>query len=243
MIVMIPTKARPATQTYKLLEASGFMVYHFIEPQDVKDYKVPNIVDIGADNKGISFVRNYMLNWARSNGHTHAIICDDDFDHFGTVKDKKSVREPNADALIKPFKVFCSSSFALAGINQRQFAWSETKPYKVNNGKMNGCIFINLKKTLWNYKDNTKEDLDFAMQCLDNSHSFIYFCKTFYNTPAIGSNSGGLHDLYSNNADSSWARNLNLAWPKYSKIIKQYGRIDCRVDFKSLAKDKGLDVK
>lgn len=243
MIALIPTKGRPCTSTYKLLQNSGFKVFHFIEPQEVKSYSVANVINIGENNRGISFVRNFMLEWARDNGHQFVVICDDDLNHFGVVKRKKSVKQPNADALLQPFKVFSNSNFALAGINQRQFAWSETKPYKINNGKVNGCIFVNLNRACWRYNEDTKEDIDFAMQCLDNRQSFIYFCKVFYNTPAIGSNFGGLHESYEANRDKTWSKRLHMDWPAHSKIITQYGRTDCRVDFKSLAKERGLDVR
>jgi ATP phosphoribosyltransferase len=35
MICFIPTKGRLNTKTYKLFEAVGIEVYHFIEPQEI----------------------------------------------------------------------------------------------------------------------------------------------------------------------------------------------------------------
>lgn len=242
MIVLIPTKGRAKTSTYKLLEESGFTVYHFIEPHEIGSYDVPNKVNILEDNRGITYVRNFMIEWAKAKKHETVLICDDDINSFGIAKNKRSTNLPNAEALIKPYAVFSKSSFALAGVNQRQFAWSETKPYRVNSGKVNGCVFVNLSKISWKYRDNTKEDIDFAMQCLSNRQSFIFFCRVFYNTPAIGTNKGGLHDEYANKNDSIWAKQLHLDWVNYSKIIEQYGRVDCRVDFKKLAKEMGLNV-
>ena len=242
MIALIPSKGRVNTSTYKLLMGSGFTVYHFIEPQEIDAYDVPNKISILEDNRGITYVRNFMLEWAKAQGHKTVLICDDDINSFGMAKNKRAGNRPNAEAIVKPFTVFSKSTFALAGVNQRQFAWSETKPYRVNSGKVNGCIFANLNKITWKYRENTKEDIDFAMQCLSNRQSFIFFCKVFYNSPAVGTNKGGLHESYVNKYDSIWAKQLHLDWINHSKIIEQYGRVDCRVDFKKLAKEMGLDV-
>ena len=65
MIAFIPSKGRPSTKTHEMFEASGFKVYHFIEPKDFDGYDVKNKINIGADDQGITFVRNFMLDFAR----------------------------------------------------------------------------------------------------------------------------------------------------------------------------------
>ena len=80
------------------------------------------------------------------------------------------------------------------------------------------------------------------MQCLDNLMSFVFFGKVFYNTQAIGTGKGGLHDLYDQNIDAKWAFKLKSDWIGYTKIVRQYGRVDCKVDYKQKAIDMGLKV-
>lgn len=242
MIAYIPSKGRPKTKTFTLLQASGFTTYHFLEPQDYDLYDVPNKVNILQNDKGITYVRNFMLDHAVANGVQFALVCDDDINSFGEAKNKKAKNTPNADALLKPYKIFSAGQFALGGFNQRQFAWSETKPYKVNQGKVSSCFFVNLKRVSWRYKEGMKQDLDFIMQCLDNRQSFVYFCRVFYNMPAIGSNLGGLHELYKQNKDALWARKVASDWSDYAKLIQQYGRTDVRLDYKQKAIDMGLKV-
>tara|TARA_R110000737_G_scaffold315862_1_gene325991 strand:+ start:579 stop:1310 length:732 start_codon:yes stop_codon:yes gene_type:complete len=242
VIALIPTKGRPETSTYKLLEASGFTVYHFVEPQELSDYDVPNKINIEQNNQGISYVRNFMLSFARKQALKHVLILDDDINAFGTAKSGKSVKQPNADALLKPMNIFMKSEFAIGGFNLRQFAWSEKKPYRVNTGKAEGCILCSIDRIKWDYESDTKEDRDFMMRCLDNRESFVYFCKTFYNTPAIGSNKGGLNDFYQAKRDAVWAQKVAKAWPEYSTLIKQYGRTDVKLDYKKKAHDMGLKV-
>jgi len=242
MIAFIPSKGRPSTKTHEMFEASGFKVYHFIEPKDFDGYDVKNKINIGADDQGITFVRNFMLDFARTNEIKHFIVCDDDVNKFGIVEGSRAVSLPNAEALLKPFNIFKKSDFALGGINQRQFAWSEKKNYRVNTGKVECCIFCQTDLITWRYKEDTKEDRDFVMQCLDNRQSFVSFSRVHLNMPAIGTGPGGLNDHYQNNSDAAWARKLVIDWPGYAKLIKQYGRTDAKLDYKQKAKDMGLKV-
>jgi len=242
VIAFIPTKGRPSTKTHELLEASGFTVYHFVEPQEFDSYALPNKVDIGRNDGGISYVRNFMLDYAQREGFRYVLILDDDINAFGTAKGGKAVKQPNADALIKPFSIFKKADFAIGGVNLRQFAWSGKKPYRGKNGKAEGCILCDIRKNDWRYKDDTEEDKDFVMQCLDKRQSFIFFCRTFYNTPAIGTNKGGLNELYRAKRDAVWAKKIARDWPDYAKLITQYGRSDVKLDYKKKAREMGLPV-
>jgi len=244
MIVCIPSLGRPQTWTHRLFEASGFTVYHFLEPQEIDHYEVPNKVNIEASGQGIAYVRNYIKSWAKERNHEHICVCDDDVTQFGKAIEGKCCRQPDASVLSKPFEYFKRSGFALGGINQRQWAWNENKNYKVNSGKVEQLHLLNLKRVHWDYDErcNGKEDKDFLMQCVNHGESFLFFPKVYLSSPVIGSNNGGLNAFYSEKADSRVAYRLANKWPEYSKIIKQNGRIDCRLNYKALAKDKGMRI-
>lgn len=184
-----------------------------------------------------------MLQFARQENIDFFVCCDDDITQFGKAVGSKAIKGQNANDLIGPLELFQRSGAALAGVNQRQFAWSEKKAVKLNNGKAAGCVFLNTQKVTWAYRENTKEDLDFTMQCLDNRQNFLFFARTFYSTPAIGSNAGGLHEDYRHKRDAKWAIEIQKAWPNYAKIIEQYGRMDVRLDYKRKALDMGLQVR
>ena len=244
MIVCIPSLGRCETKTYRLFEQSGFEVFHFLEPQEMLDYNVPNKVSIEAKGKGIVYVRNFIKSWAKNNGHTHVCVCDDDVNHFGKAIQKRSRKFPGADVLKEIFVKFQQSGAAVGGINQRQYAWSETKSYKINRGKVEQLCLLNLGKVLWDYDESCagKEDKDFVMQCIKNKQSFLFFPKVFLSAPVIGTNDGGLNWFYSQKKDGEAACRLASKWPKYSKIIKKKGRIDCRLNYEAFAKDQGLRV-
>ena len=65
MICYIPSKGRKDTKTYKLFLEAGIEVRHFIEPQEIELYNVPNKVSIEQNDQGIAYVRNYMLDYAK----------------------------------------------------------------------------------------------------------------------------------------------------------------------------------
>lgn len=241
MIVCIPTKGRPKTATYRLFEGSGFHVFHFIEPQEFEEYDVPNKVNIKDSDKGVTWVRNFINNWARQNNHQFICVCDDDITQFGVAQNQKAIKKPNADALKHIFEFFECGDFAMCGINQRQFAWSEKRNVCVNHGKFTSMVMLNLQKISWEYRGH-KEDLDFAMQCLDNRQNMVYFPKVFYSAPAIGSNAGGLHDWYEAKGDAKAAQDIVRLWPDYATIKEQFGRIDVKLDMKAKARDMGLKI-
>jgi hypothetical protein len=242
MIVCIPTKGRPSTATHKLFKANGVDVYHFVEPQDLSAYDVPNMVDIGANDKGVTYVRNFISNWARANGHRYICVVDDDVTEFGRAKNNKAVKWPDAEALLQVFDFFERGYWALGGINQRQFAWSEKKNYRINSGKVEILNMMDLNRCSWDYREGGKEDRDYLMQCLDNRENFIFFPRTFLSCPAIGTNEGGLHEYYTSGADNEAAHGLCERWGKYAKIKEQFGRVDVKLDYKQKALDVGLKV-
>lgn len=244
MIICIPSLGRPKTKTHLLFEQSGHTVYHFLEPQEISEYDVENKVSIEASGKGIVYVRNFIKRWAKHNGHDYICVCDDDVNHFGKAIQKKSVKLPGADVLQEVFVKFQQSGVAVGGINQRQYAWSETKSYKINRGKVEQLCLLNLSKVSWDYDEYCagKEDKDFVMQCIENKRNFVFFPKVFLSSPVIGSNNGGLNWFYSQKKDGEAACRLASKWPKYSKIIKQQGRVDCRLNYEAYAKDQGLKV-
>ena len=134
MVAFIPTKSRFKTKTYKLFESVGINVYHFIEPQEYELYNVPNKINIGQNNKGVSYVRNFMLSYAKDKDYDWVIFCDDDVSSFGIydVKTKKTIKK-DASVWFEIYKKAKNLPFELVGLNYRQYAWTQKKSYSINN--------------------------------------------------------------------------------------------------------------
>lgn len=235
MICFIPTKGRLNTKTYKLFEQVGIEVKHFIEPQEIDKYQVPNKVSILENNKGIAYVRNFMLNYARKNNYEWIIMCDDDIDHFG-IYDNANIKK---DASIW-FNILDKAKklpFELIGINYRQLAWTEKKTYSINKKFAEVCVLMNVSKIKWNYRSefNLKEDRDFALQTIKYGNGILRFNKYFYNCPDVGTNIGGLQDEYKQKKDEDSAKKMCREWHPFVTLKKKGDRIDIKTDLKSLS--------
>jgi hypothetical protein len=235
MICFIPTKGRLNTKTYKLFQDVGIEVKHFIEPQEIERYQVPNKVSILENNKGIGYVRNFMLNHARENNHEWVLICDDDVTSFG-IYNGKTIKQ---DASIW-FKILDKAKklpFELIGINYTQHAWHEKTSYSINKKFAEVCILMNVSKIKWNYRQefNLKEDRDFALQTIKNGNGILRFNHFWFSCPDVGSNNGGLCDEYKLKKDEESAKKMCYEWKPFITLKKKGERIDMKTNIKAIA--------
>lgn len=235
MICFIPTKGRVNTKTYKLFQDVGIEVKHFIEPQEIEKYQVPNKVSILENDKGIGYVRNFMLHYARQNNYEWVIICDDDVDHFG-VYDNCNIKK-DASIWLHIFDKIKDLPFELVGINYRQLAWTEKTNYSINKKFVEVCILMNISKIKWNYRSkfDLKEDRDFALQTIKNGNGILRFNKYFYNSPDVGTNTGGLQNKYKAKKDEESAKKMCYEWHPFVTLKKKGDRVDIKTDIKALA--------
>ena len=235
MIVCIPSKGRPNTVTYRIFEEAGYEVYHFVEPQEVDAYKqVPNRIDIGENDRGVTYVRNFMLKWCQEKNIDWAWFCDDDVIGFG-VYNGKTVRK-NAEVLKAVEKKAMQLPFEIVGLNYVQYAWTEKKNYSINTKFAEVCILMNVSAIDWSYNEDTKEDRDFAMQTIQNGHGVLRFNHVWFSCPNVGSNEGGLHDWYASKKDRDAAKKMALSWSPWVTLKKKGGRLDIKTDIKGFAK-------
>lgn len=243
MICFIPTKGRLNTKTYKLFQEVGIEVKHFIEPQEIDKYQVPNKVSILENNKGIGYVRNFMLNYARENNFEWVLICDDDVDHFG-IYDNGNIKK-DASIWLDIFNKIKCLPFELIGINYRQLAWTEKTNYSINKKFAEVCVLMNVSKIKWNYRPefNLKEDRDFSLQTIQKGNGILRFNKYFYNCPDVGSNPGGLQCEYKAKKDEESAKKMCREWHPFVTLKKKGERIDMKTDLKSLATYYKKEIK
>jgi hypothetical protein len=237
MIACIPTKNRLSTKTYKLFESVGIKAYHFIEPQEINEYDVPNKISIEANGQGIAYVRNFILDWAR--GKTDWIImCDDDVSEFGIAIGNKCITK-DASIFFDIHKKVSSLPFEMVGINYRQHAWHEKKQYNINKKFVEVCVMINVNKVKWSYRKefNLKEDRDYVIQAMKYGNGTIKFNKYYFNCPGIGLNPGGLHNEYKLKKDEEAALRIAKEWHPYVELKRKEERIDIKFDFERFAND------
>lgn len=235
MICFIPTKGRFNTKTYKLFEDVGIKVYHFIEPQEIDKYIVPNKISILENDKGIGYVRNFMLNYAKENSFDCVLICDDDVTSFGIYNGKTIKKDASIwNEILDKAKQL---PFELIGINYTQHAWHEKTKYSVNKKFAEVCVLMNVKKIKWSYRPefNLKEDRDFALQTIKNGNGILRFNHYWFSCPDVGTNAGGLQNEYKAKKDEESAKKMCREWHPFVTLKRKGDRIDMKTDIKGLA--------
>jgi hypothetical protein len=234
-IVCIPSKNRPSTKTYQLFLDAGFEVYHFIEPQELELYDVPNKVSIELNDQGIGYVRNYVLNHARKNNWQWIIVCDDDVVSFG-IYNGKTVKQ-DANIWYEIFDKVKDLPYEIVGINYTQHSWHEKTPVSINRKFAEVCVLLHVSNIDWDYRPqfNLKEDRDFALQTIKYGYGVYRFNHYWFSCPDVGTNSGGLQDMYKQKKDELAAKKMSLEWAPFIKIGKKKTRIDMKTDIKALA--------
>jgi hypothetical protein len=235
MICFIPTKGRTTTKTYKLFEQVGIEVRHFIEPQEIDKYNVPNKVSILENNKGIGYVRNFMLQYARTNNLEWILVCDDDVISFG-IYNGKTIKK-NASIWFEILDKAKKLPFEMIGINYTQHAWHEKTNYSINKKFAEVCVLMNVKKIHWNYRPefNLKEDRDFSLQTIKNGNGILRFNRYWFGCPDVGSNAGGLQEMYKAKKDEESAKKMCKEWNPFVTLKKKGDRLDIKTDIKALA--------
>ena len=243
MICYIPTKGRLNTKTYKLFKEVGIEVLHFIEPQEIDKYSVPNKISIEKNNGGIGYVRNFMLNYARKNNHEWVIFCDDDVTSFG-IYYQKTIKK-DASIWFDILKVAQKLPFELIGINYTQHAWHEKTTYSINKKFAEVCVLMHVSKINWNYREefNLKEDRDFALQTIKNGNGILRFNYYWFACPDVGTNAGGLQDMYKAKRDEETAKKMCFEWNPFVTLKKKGDRIDMKTDIKAFATHYKKQVK
>ena len=248
MHVAIPSKGRPSTKVYKLL--GDFNVTHFVEPQDADAYKaqgVPNVHILPSNNQGIAFVRNYIIKYHQAKGINWLWMMDDDITGYGIAKAGKTIKGDHTvlsdfHSRVQQYK------FPINGINYCQYAWSYSTGktrYMINRKPAEVCTLLYLPKITWQYRSrlNLKEDRDFCMQAIQHSSGILFDSHSWFNAPGVGSNAGGLQDLYKLSQDAEAAAKFVDQWKPWAKLIRKGDRIDAKLDLSGYAKSLNRQVK
>lgn len=218
-MIYIPSKGRAGkAKTIEALMQEGTAFIAVVEPQDMNLYleAYPSIrlLVLPANNKGISYARNFCLQEALANNQSHFWMLDDDLNGVGSVVAGKIKKGSygyvlgQAALLLNEF-----DNLVVGGLEYQQYAWAAKKPFAFNS-YCDTCVYLNVKNAKnFKYRDNLKEDRDMALQAL--SAGYITARTSFYcfSNPKNGSNQGGLYDEYKAGKEKLWSERMIKLWP------------------------------
>lgn len=243
--IFIPSKNRLTNpKTYNILKEIGLNPVLVIEPQEEKLAQILELdyILLPENDKGLLYSRNYILNYARKNNVDFIAMIDDDINYFGEVDFAKKKVIRNNFAFLKALKFFYENKLC-GSLEYHQFAWSAKKAYTLNKGiEVVHLLYIPKIPQKINYDIELKEDKDFAIQLLMSGIQTVRLNSVCISVPSIGTNKGGLYDLYKSKKDNEAAIKLFEKWG--NQIIelkdKKDGRIDCLIKWKNIQKIVGL---
>lgn len=243
--IFIPTKGRLDNQkTYDILVSLGLKPVLVVEPQEHDRATVlgyPHLT-LPLNNQGIVYVRNFILSYCREKNIDYCVMIDDDVNYFGkTDFVKKKVIKDNT-AFLSALDYFYKAKMS-GGMEYVQFAWAGKKPVTFNKG-FQVCHFLylpNIPKNLW-YDVPNKEDKDFGIALLMNGVETFNLVACAISVPSIGTNKGGLNEMYANKEDNIGAVNLQNKWGSdiIELVHKKDGRIDANIKWRKIKQIVGL---
>ena len=245
--IYIPSKGRIDNFTGNKLESEQIPFKLFVEPKEYDDYVERwgehRVINIGVDDKGIVYVRNFILSYARNRGQSWIWMLDDDILEFYT--------NHNSDKVDFSYALNLGEDIADRYINLgllgfQSFIWGafSNKSLSINKN-INAVALIRLISGI-NYweKLTCQEDIAFCLEYLTQGFCTIRVDSVVYRTLGLGKNKGGMSHLYSregffdkdnrNNAMLLALRfgkyidrvddrnNLQIAWRKFETPLRRF---------------------
>lgn len=238
--LFIPSKNRLNTpKTYTILKDLGLNPIFVLEPQEEEQAKELgyNYLLLDDNDRGITYARNFILNYCRNNNIEYAVMLDDDINFFKRFfPDKKGGIRDNScfiDALEYFYKVKNCGTMQYS-----QFGWASTEDVTYNKSlEVVHFLYIPQLKKI-NYTENTVEDKDFALQLIFAGFKPFMLKRLCFDVPSIGTNKGGLYDLYNSGKTAVWAQNFLNKWgPDITTVFREKnGRINIKINWKYVKK-------
>lgn len=244
--VYIASKGRPNGPTMKLLAEAGIRATVFVEPQEVEAYATTahDIVSINASNQGLAYVRNFCLTHARTNSEKvdWFWLLDDDIKQMGFAENKRVHKADPKAVFERAEALLIGADVGQGGLEYWHTAWSATKDV-VGPSYCDVAVLINVDRTLdISFKTNLalKVDRDFTMQVLAKGHKVLRAARCAFQCPAIGTNAGGLQDVYKAKRDADEVNLMVEMWPGVCEPMQKEKRIDLKIHWRKIGHRAGV---
>lgn len=240
--ILIPSKGRPSENFLQKVQNSGLKHVIFIEPQDERIYRISlpkaNFEVLPENNKGITFVRNYIKEYAEKKTLKRYWLLDDDLRSFRECRNGRVITSRMNEILqMAELELTAQPNFILGALDYSKNAWTK-KGQVVKNSYCEVCVLIETKKLKpFKYRENVKEDRDMVLQILSSGGNVYRSTRFSFSFVTNGSNAGGLYECYNLGMEETWAKNMEKIWGKEIcqvkiKNQKSRRRVDCKINWK-----------
>lgn len=238
MNVFVPSKGRSSSsKLLNLAYQQNEKIIVVVEPQEQAAYKSAfpkfEILVLPENNKGITYVRNFIKNYTESQGVPVYWQLDDDISSLYYREGTKMIKT-GLNVLGEAQQQFAANGISLGALEYQQFAWSATKEM-VSNSFCDTCVYVENTSTHgMRYREYVegKEDRDFAMQVIKAGLKTGRTTLYAFASPPNGSNAGGLKEIfYDAGREQECVKRMVELWGERIcvPIVKKTGRNDVKI--------------
>jgi hypothetical protein len=238
--VAVASKGRPDAATLRQLAAEELSAAVYVEPQDADAYEERwgdrhKVVVLDADDQGLAYVRQTILDDARRAGARWYWMLDDDISRFVRFDKLRAARRVRAsDALGIAEDAFRNEPVAQAAIEYAQYAWA-AEGRVTRNSYCDVAVAIRADVPV-NFRPETgvKCDRDFTLQLLAAGYDTLRTSAVAFVAPKNASNRGGLHDEYASGREQRDSEQMVELWGRAlcELQVKKDGRPDVKINWR-----------
>ncbi len=225
--------------THKLLDYDGITYFYFVEPQDynkyVERFGKDKVINIGENDKGVYYVRNFCIEWSKKQGYEKHWQTDDDLKQllFRPMNKIKGLR--SREKINNPLKMLNTIeniadrcvNYGGGCIGHDGFAFAKKRDIDVN--KMIYCFQLINNSIKARYQPNTSEDIDFSIRLLRENYVTLLFNKYSFTTPKSGSIKGGCNSAdYKDNGRKKMNIGLCKEYPEWFTEYTKNGQSEIK---------------
>lgn len=218
--VYIPSRHRADRPvTTKVFDQYGIDYRVVVEPHDYDSYaatySTDRIVTLPEDNQGIAYVRNYILEHAKSEGYDYFWMFDDDIRSFQIRRDGKQY---NTDPrpLLSILEQINDSYTNIGGscLAHSAFNFSNDDKAPVVYNAQIYCAELITTKTQSRFRKGVADDIDFSLQILTEGWVTLVYKRFGFTSVVSGTAKGGLADTeYKDDGRLAMFQQLQANWP------------------------------
>ena len=225
--IYVPSKGRAdCAFTPKTLLEENIPYKLFVEPQDYEEYSKyhdkDRLVNIEANDRGISYVRNFIKEYSKAQGDTYHWQMDDDIKKFRIRMNDKNVVVKGINALAVVEKTIgLFSNVAISGLTSPAFAFSKRYPVKVNQLAYSCVLIKNEADVTWPENLSGVEDWHYTLTALENKWCTISFSHILFDAPGTATQKGGnMNHWESKEKRRKLYERFVKVWPKNFRVVE-----------------------
>lgn len=246
--IFIPSRGRAScASTPGTLERDGLEYTLVVEPDEEQDYRrafpKAGVLALPECDRGIVYVRQWTLDYARANGHERFWMLDDNIGAFSRVAHRRCSPVPPSEALAYA-ESLAALRVGLVSLAHRSVAWRCDKAYSYSDSAATCCVLVHTGMGI-DYRQSTamKEDIDYTLQSIQAGWRTVYVMLYAQDKNAMATNTvGGLTEAYRRGDDRQAVAEMLRLWPGTCKPVQKYGRLDLTVDWKRASTRYGVRV-